>query len=294
MNRSAGPIGEFHYRLGKRVGGHRPGSHPGLSLGSGQDFAAHARLFDRPDPRRLDLRASLRDPRGDWLVRTYQQRAAIRLTAVVDVSDSMRFGEPADKLSVATELVESMGVSAFRAGDAAALIAFDTRVRNDLHRPARHHRGAAAQMAQALRESRRPVRREASGNPAEAFCDAVRPLQRNSGLVFLISDFHWPLETVRPAIEALSTARLIPVVVWDPAEAVPPPRNGLLSIRDPESGRYRSVWMNDDYRRAWRQAIASRRQQLEQLFKPAGARPVYLSGRFDPEQLSRYFLDGFA
>jgi hypothetical protein len=56
---------EFHYRLPQRVAGWRPGSHPGSSLGVGQEFVSHASLYDWPDPRRLDLRASVREVRGD-------------------------------------------------------------------------------------------------------------------------------------------------------------------------------------------------------------------------------------
>ena len=52
---------EFHYRLPYRVGGWRPGAHPGTRLGAGQEFVSYMSLYDRPDPRRLDLRASLRD-----------------------------------------------------------------------------------------------------------------------------------------------------------------------------------------------------------------------------------------
>ena len=60
---------EFHYRLPMRAGGSRPGSHPGSSFGAGQEFAMHARLFDHPDPRRIDLRASMRAIPAEWLVR---------------------------------------------------------------------------------------------------------------------------------------------------------------------------------------------------------------------------------
>ena len=41
---------EFHYRLPQRIGGWRPGSHRGSSLGAGQEFVSHMRLYDRPDP----------------------------------------------------------------------------------------------------------------------------------------------------------------------------------------------------------------------------------------------------
>ena len=44
-------VHEFRYRLPRRAGGQRPGSHRGTALGTGLEFLTHARLFDRPDPR---------------------------------------------------------------------------------------------------------------------------------------------------------------------------------------------------------------------------------------------------
>ena len=79
-------VGEFHYRLRAPVSGYRPGSHPGTALGSGHEFAAHVRLLDNPDPRRIDIRASLRNVRREWLTQVYRQRAALAVYAVVDVS----------------------------------------------------------------------------------------------------------------------------------------------------------------------------------------------------------------
>ena len=43
--------------------------------GAGLEFATHLRLFDRPDPRRLDLRASIANLRSEWLVRVNRQQA---------------------------------------------------------------------------------------------------------------------------------------------------------------------------------------------------------------------------
>ena len=117
---------EFHYRLPQRASSPRPGAHPGASLGAGQEFVGHQRLYDRPDPRRLDLRASLRSVHGDWLVRTHRQRAAIAVHALVDVSGSMRFGARTPKLERAAEFVEALGHSAFRLGDALGMLAFIT------------------------------------------------------------------------------------------------------------------------------------------------------------------------
>ena len=56
------------------------------------NFVSHAKLTDQPDPRRLDLRASISNIQRDWLVRVNKQRAAITIAAIVDVSPSMYFG----------------------------------------------------------------------------------------------------------------------------------------------------------------------------------------------------------
>src|SRR5688572_8209142 len=142
---------EFHYRLPRRHGGWRPGSHPASSLGAGQEFVSHVRLYDRPDPRRLDVRASVRDVRGDWLVRAYRQRAAVSVHALVDVSASMAFGSMKPKLHVVADFMEVLGRSAFRVGDALGMLAFDSQERTDLFMPARLSRGAGEAIATLLR-----------------------------------------------------------------------------------------------------------------------------------------------
>ncbi len=147
--------GEFHYRIPRRLGAWRPGSHPATSLGAGQEFVSHMSLFDRPDPRRLDLRASLRDLRGDWLIRVNRQRAAVAVQVIVDVSASMAFGERRPKLHVVADFIEALGQSAFRAGDALGMSAFDSAERMDLFVPALQSRGSGALMASLLTGVRR-------------------------------------------------------------------------------------------------------------------------------------------
>ena len=337
---------EFHYRLTGRIGGQRPGSHPGSSVGAGQEFVAHRNLYDYPDPRRLDLRASLRTLQGDWLVRVNRQRTGTTVRALVDVSASMSFGAVRPKLDVVADLVEALGVSAFRVGDAVGMLAFDTVERTELFMPARVSRGMGTIMAAALREwSVSPQRRGSSKRgytpsgpgrfqhgpdgpspsardhapsgpggfqhghsdpspstrgrrpwpgmpgPANGLEDAASRLAGQQALVFLVSDFHWPLSHLNAALDLMSHATVIPIVVWDDAETNPPSESILASLSDMESSARRTLWLRPKLRDDWRRCVERRRAEIDEFFHARTLRPFYMEGVFDADALSRYFFE---
>jgi len=285
------PSDDFHYRLPTRVGGQRPGAHPGLGLGSGGEFIAHDSLFRRPDPRRLDLRASLhRAARldDDWLVRVHRQRASVPVHLVVDVSASMHFGAPLRKLEHVAAFARSLGRSAYRLGDRVALHAFDAHERGDLRLPASHGRGVGELIAQILCSCR------GGAGGAQGLLEATAQLAGRDALVFIASDFHWPLDGLGAALDRLGHAYVVPMVVWDPHEIEPPPANGIAAARDAESGRERTLWMRPALRARWRRAVAERRAELRRLFAARSLRPFAIEGRFDPEAMSRYFIEAGA
>lgn len=297
MSDAGDAVPEFHYRLPATFGGQRPGAHRGSSLGAGQAFAAHRRLFDHPDPRRIDLRASVRDVRGEWLVRIQRQRVATPVHAVVDVSASMHFGARRSKLEVVADFIEALGHSAFRTGDALGLLAFDHRVRDDLWTPPRHSRGAGTAMAQALRccEAESAYQHDhAYEHTAQALGRATAALAGRQGLVFMVSDFHWPLEPLHGVLEQLAPACIVPIVVWDPAEVEPPAAHALVAVSDAETGVRRTLWMREPLRRQWSDAVAARRAALHAVFDAHGLAPFHLHGRFDAEALTRHFMEAVA
>lgn len=291
---------EFHYRLPSRVAGQRPGSHRGSSVGAGQEFLTHMSLYDRPDPRRLDLRASLRSHGEDWLVRVNRQRAAIAVRALIDVSASMSFGGRRPKLHVVADFIESLALSAFRVGDAVGMMAFDERARADMFIPARLSRGMGAIMAAALRNCvprhdpnslQLLKRRLGDCNRINGLEEAAAPLAGSQGLVFLVSDYHWPLARLDQVMGYLAHAILVPIVVWDPAETEPPARSALASLSDVESGARVTLWVRPRLREEWRKAVEQRRGEINRFFASHGLRPFYIEGAFDADALSRYFLE---
>ena len=291
---------EFHYRLPGRASGQRPGSHRGSSIGAGQEFVAHVSLFHRPDPRRLDLRASLRTLNEDWLVRVNRQRAGIVVRAIVDVSASMTFGSQRPKLHVVADFLEALGHSAFRVGDAVGMMAFDESERSDLFMPARVSRGMGSIMSSALRATgnsashatgRGLLAARARQNPVAGLEDAASHLAGQQGLVFLVSDFHWALGGLNRVLDLLAHASVVPIVVWDPAETAPPERNALASLRDAESGAWRTLWVRPKLRQDWLEGVVRRRAEINSFFASRGIQPFYIEGAFDAEALSRYFFE---
>jgi uncharacterized protein (DUF58 family) len=277
---------EFHYRLSQRMGGHRPGSHASRGLGAGLEFATHMSLFDRPDPRRLDVRASLRSFKDEWLVRVNRQRAGILVHAVVDVSSSMSFGTPESKLHVAADFVEALGTSAFRVGDAFGMLAFDSTERSDLYSPARLTRGAGSLMAARLRDC------VSHPGSIEGLEQAIAPLAAREGLVFLVSDFHWPLARLNDVLDLLVHADVVPIVIWDPNETTPPTRTAVAPLADIESGAHRTLWLRKSVQEKWRNGVIARRAELQAFFAERFTRPFFIEGRFDAQALSRYFFEG--
>lgn len=279
---------EFHYRLPHRSGSWRPGSHPGSTLGGGQEFVSHVSIFHRPDPRRLDLRASLREVRGDWLVRVHRQRVSVPVYVVADVSASMSFGLPRSKLHVLADFVTALGHSAFRVGDALGMLAFDARERPDLFVPALLSRGVGEEMASML------TRCKGAAGGIDGLEQAVLHLAGRHGLIFLASDFHWSLDRLGGVLDLLAHSYVVPLVVWDPAELQPPKHDGLMPLRDVESGRRSTQWLRPVTRERWHEAVKRRRAELNRIFSARGIRPFYISGEFDGEALSNYFLEATA
>ncbi|HET7528102.1 MAG TPA: DUF58 domain-containing protein [Burkholderiaceae bacterium] len=285
------PIDDFHYRLPTRVGGQRPGAHPGIGLGSGGEFIAHASLFRRPDPRRLDLRASLRRVGrldDEWLVRVHRQRTSVPVHLVVDVSASMHFGSPQRKIDHVAAFARSLGRSAYRMGDRLALLAFDAHERVDLRVPPRRGRGVGELIAQTLCGCR------GGAGDVRGLLEATARLAGRDGLVFIASDFHWPLDGLAAALDRLGHAFVVPIVVWDSQEVEPPPANGIAAARDAERGGERTLWMRPALRARWRQGVADRRAELQRLFAAHSRRPFMLEGGFDAEAMSRYFIEAGA
>lgn len=282
---AAAAVPELHYRVAGPVRGRFPGHHRSHQGDSGLEFRGHASLIDAPDPRRLDLHASLRDPFGDWRVRVHSQRMSVPVAMVVDLSASMGFAAAARrKLDTVADFVESLAWSAWRTGDSFAFVGCGEQVDAGLLQPSTRQRGVGAVIAHALR-AHRPQARHAQG-----LLEAARHLPRRRGLVFLVSDFHLPAPLVDAVLDALAAHEVVPVLLWDALEFGPTAARGLVTVVDPESGRQRLVWWRPALRARWQAARDAQRERVLAQCRARGLSPLVMDRGFDADAVTRHFL----
>ena len=275
---------EIHYRVMATVRGQFPGRHRSSRGASGFEFRGHASLLDVPDPRRLDLHASLRDPLENWLVRVQSERRSIPVTMVADLSASMGFEGACPKLQVVADFAESLSWSAWRNADSFGFIGCDNRVREDLVQPQTRARGAATSITDRLRTL------QPEGRSARGLLDAHRHLSRQRSLVFLLSDFHLSLDLIEQVLDTLAVHDVVPVILWDRQEFALSTGRGLARVVDPETGHRRLIWWRPALRQRWQAQQQAHREALLKVFQARRLAPLFLEDGFDADAVTRYFF----
>jgi len=273
---------EIHYRLPWRAHSVRPGHHRGRDREGGFVFARHAPLLDAPDPRRIDVRASARDPLERILVRVYSQNAALTVHVLVDVSASMGGAGRHRKLDVAADLVAALAYSAYRTGDRFGVMACDSGLRDGLGCPPGH--GAGTALARRLRSH------EPAGRGSQGLVEAAARIRTRGALVFVASDFFFPPWVLEAVLDGLSGHSVVPVVIADAPDAIAPAGRGLVYLADSESAGRRTLLMRAALRRRVRARYCEWRDELERRCQACDVAPLWLEGGFSADRVTRYFF----
>lgn len=274
---------EFSYQIGWRSRGRHPGRHASAQRGLGMEFRGHAPLIAYPDPRRIDLRQTLRDPFDQVWVKIFNQKSSVPVYVVCDLSGSMGFSGQLRKLEIAAEIAASAAWSAFRVNDPFGFIGFDREVREDWMFNSSVKVHGAFELAERLADYR-------PGHVGgEGLADVNRFLSREKSLVLLVSDFHMPLQQLEQALGTLMRHHVVPLVLWDAAEFRSLPEFGVASVTDCETGARRTLFLRRGYRERILQAFAERRDALEKLFMRCDMPPLFLEDGFKADDLTEYF-----
>src|SRR5215471_10266448 len=131
------------YRVHWKSGSVRPGAFRGMHSGPGERYRASVPLHAHADPRRLDIRATLRDPLGNVWVRDFEQKSALKVVVLADVSASMSYAGRFDKIAQLRRVAVALARTAWRNGDAFGFFAANDKLLPSLALPAKLDRGAA-------------------------------------------------------------------------------------------------------------------------------------------------------
>lgn len=276
-------IKEFSYHISWRSRSRRPGRHKSNQRGMGMEFRGHTTLLSYPDPRRIDIRQTIRDPMEQVYVRIFNQKSATPVFVMCDMSGSMQYGLPHTKLSTAASITRSVAQSATRNTDPVGFIGFDDELRDEwlCTLSARPH--SMLELADRLEDHLPPE------VGASALADSARLLPRERALIFLVSDFHMPLAQLEAALLLMLRHHIVPVVLWNTTEYKNLPEFGVTSIHDPETGERRTLFLRAAYRQRILDTFTARRQAIEDLFMKFDLQPFFVEDQFDADQLTDYF-----
>jgi len=273
---------EFHYRIPWRSSSAHPGHHRSQAPGGGHEFHGHTSLVKAGDPHHLNIRASLSDPFGEFKVRQFLQTSIVPVFVLADLSASMQLG---DKPCLLARLSASIAYSVRRTGDPFGFIGIGADNRPCIYHPLRRHKSLGLELERQLKNF------NFGGQGLDGRTDLDPYLGHRRALVFLLSDFHFPLDTFESVLEPLQLHDVVPVVLWLRQEWEPPARWGVARLRDPESGSKRLLWLRPALKDRLALAFQQRRDQLTEVFRKHGRPPFFVVNEFQPDALSHYFLE---
>jgi uncharacterized protein (DUF58 family) len=279
---------DLPYRIRWRDSGLRPGAHGGRTSGSGGLFRDLAQLARQPDPRRIDLRASLRDPFEHLYVRRFEQKTAISVYVLADVSASMGFAGNMRKLDVTAALCGALAASARRIGDKFGLIGCNHGIVPELSFPAGRSQSGEIRMIEALRLF------QPSGRGAKGLAEAAHRIGASRKLVILISDFYMPHAVLTRIFEALAWHDVRPLHLVDSRETSCLPDWGILPLADLETGHRRLVFLRPRLKAAWQKGLEEQERRLQRIAARFSWTPFKIVDRVDWDRLSTYLMEAGA
>lgn len=273
----------FHYRKAAPYNVF-PGTHAGKVVGNGLLFKHHQPLIAAPDPRHIDLRASLLNPFAEYQVKSFQQQSRLDVFLLADLSASMGFHGNYNKAQAVIDCLLSVAKSAHATGDRFGFVGCGQALNQQLLiSPANLQQGRVNEIAKRIQAT-------TFTGQANSLLQAADYLPNSSALVFLLSDFYMPIKIIQQQMQRLNKHTVIPLVLWDNKESRDLPRWGMTKLADLEQGTTRTLWMRPALKKKIQAAFAQRKQQLQHCFRSFGCEPLFMDQGYRAESVNHYFL----
>ncbi len=266
----------FFYSLKSLVSNQSPGMHKSHAIGPGNDFYRVVPFSRHHDAKRIDLRATLRDPYKELYVRQFRQRSRISVNVIVDCSSSMNFST---RLYEIERFIKSSLLSASKVKDKFNCFLCHEKIT---------HMHANDVTSLNLKEHLNLdflERQDAS----ESLSKVYQRLPARDTLVFFVSDFHFNDHFLSTVFHSLKKHRLIPVVSWAVREQKYP-KWGIAKLEDAEKRESKTIILTPKKREAYQEKWRNRRRNLEHVFSQFGLSGFFINGCFNPRKMTEYFF----
>jgi len=272
----------------------RASSQKSLFKGQGLEFSEHRTYVPGDDARAIDWKVSarLKEP----VVKLFEEERERTILVFVDLGPSMDFGSRKRlKSELAKELGFVISAAASFGGDKFTLATFGTLASRKI--PIRKGTAQLRQVAEILFGSG-VSETHTSGQPKElsrVLDEILKGYPRRSE-IFVISDFQgtsWEQSFVRLSYKH----QIMPVVIEDPLEnSLDAWVDASIRVRGPLSGSHGVVDPTQYAFRKWFKSWVDEKTQFrKQVFRKAGASPLYLSTKDDYwRALKHYLMTGVA
>jgi uncharacterized protein (DUF58 family) len=262
------PIDRLELTVMHRLDGLLSGDYGGLFPGHGSERGEARPYVPGDDPRHIDWAVTARNHEPH--VRDMISDHELDVWIVLDSSSSLGFGTGlTTKHEIAWWVAGAFGLLASTGGNRGGAVRTTPAVGEKRPRvfPAQGGSAHTAAVLSGLRTE--PIDGDA-GDLAGAM-DMVSRAARRRGMVVVISDFLGDNGWERPLRRLASRHEVVAVEVLDPRE-VEIPDVGLVAVVDPETGQRRLLDTADgDVREAYARLSQSRRSEVADAFKRAGA-----------------------
>ena len=280
-------IETFDYHINWRTKGHHPGQHKSNQRGMGIEFAGHSNLIDYPDPRRIDIRQSMRDPLEQIYVRIFNQRSTTPVMVVTDLSSSMNYGLKRTKLNLASEIGTVISNSVISRSDALGFIGFNEHTETKWWSPLSYRPHKTQLLIKRLQNH------NSIGSGHKGIKNIFRIIPRDHTLIFLISDFHMPIKDIEHSLSRLTKHTIVPIILWNRTEYEDLPRFGIISITDPESGLEKTIFLRKTMLKKIKEQFKRRKKELEKIFLKYNSPPFFVNDKFEALEMTKYFNEHY-
>ena len=204
--------------------------------GRGVEFADVREYSPGDDVRTIDWRVTARMDAA--YVRRYVEERELTVVFVIDYSASQAFGSSMrTKSELASEVSGVLAMTSVRNNDRVGAVLFTDRVEQFIP-PKRGKRHALRIIRELLAFEPRGARTELG-----AALEFANRVLRRRAVIFVVSD--WMTSGYRPALEALAQRHDVVALHLVDARERELPAVGLLTLRDPETGRSRTIDSSD-------------------------------------------------